>query len=73
MKKLNSLVIGLLGLIVLLCITISCSYTTDTTRDYVYEAYCDSIWENDPGYYLDCLVESDEYQQYIEQHGYWWE
>lgn len=73
MKKLTSLVIGLLGLIVLLCITISCSCTTDNTRDYVYEAYCDSIWENDPDYYLDCLEETDEYQQYIEQHGYWWE
>lgn len=73
MKKLTSLVIGLLGLIVLLCITISCSCTTDTTRDYVYEAYCDSIWENNPDYYLDCLVETNEYQQYIKQHGYWWE
>lgn len=73
MKKLTSLVIGLLGLIVLLCSIISCSCTTDNTRDYTYEAYCDSIWENDPYYYLDCLVETDEYQQYIEQHGHWWE
>ena len=42
-------------------------------RDYVYEAYCDSIWEADPNYYLDVLVESDEYCTYIEEHGQWWE
>lgn len=48
----------------------SCTKTADT-RDYDYEQYCDSIWENNPDYYLDVLVESDEYQNYIEQNGEW--
>lgn len=48
----------------------SCTKTADT-RDYDYEQYCDSIWENNPDYYLDVLIESDEYQNYIEQNGEW--
>lgn len=59
---------------VLLGITVigSCS-CQKSTRDYKYEAYCDSIWETNPDYYLDVLVESDEYQNYIEINGEWWE
>ena len=49
-----------------------CSPTKVDTRDYVYEAYCDSIWEANPDYYLDVLVESDKYQSYVEEHGEWW-
>lgn len=45
----------------------------DDTRDYAYEQYCDSIWSADPDYYLDVLVEGDEYQDYIEAHGQWWD
>lgn len=41
-------------------------------RDYAYEAYCDSIYEADPDYYLDVLAESDEYCNYLEEHGEWW-
>ena len=48
-----------------------CSPTKVDTRDYAYEAYCDSIWENNPDYYLDVIVESDEYQNYIEQNCEW--
>lgn len=44
----------------------------DDTRDYAYEAYCDSIYEADPDYYLDVLAESDEYCNYLEEHGEWW-
>lgn len=44
----------------------------ENTRDYAYEAYCDSIWEADPDHYLDVLVETDEYQSYIEEHQDWW-
>lgn len=44
----------------------------DTTRDYAYEAYCDSIYENDTMYYIDVLTETSEYQEYLEQHGVWW-
>lgn len=42
-------------------------------RDIEYEHYCDSIWITNPDYYLDTLVESDEFQQYIERHGQWWD
>lgn len=50
------------------------SYTikNNNTRDYDYEHYCDSIYEVNPDYYLDVLVETDEYQDYIEKHGEWW-
>lgn len=48
----------------------ACS-TKESTRDYAYEAYCDEIWRTDPDYYLDVLVETDEYQSYIEEHGEW--
>ena len=44
----------------------------DNTRSYEYEAWCDSIWEADPDYYMDVLIESDTYQTYIEEHGEWW-
>lgn len=42
------------------------------TRDYKYEHYCDSIYEVDPDYYFDVLVETDKFQNYIEEHGQWW-
>lgn len=50
----------------------SCSTKVSTTRDLAYEAYCDSIYEADPDYYLDVLCETDEYCIYIEQNGQWW-
>ena len=49
-----------------------CQPTKVAERNYAYEAYCDSIWEANPDYYLDVLVESDEYQNYIELNGQWW-
>lgn len=45
----------------------------DTSRNYQYEHYCDSVYEVDPDYYHDVLVESDSFQNYIEEHGQWWE
>lgn len=42
------------------------------SRDLEYEQYCDSIYISNPNYYYDVLVETDEYQQYIEKHGVWW-
>ena len=42
------------------------------TRDYKYEHYCDSIFDTNPDYYIDVLVETDKYQQYVEEHGEWW-
>lgn len=50
----------------------SCSAKESTTRDYAYEAYCDSIYEADPDYYLDVLSETEEYCSYVEKHGEWW-
>ena len=43
----------------------------DNNRDLAYEAYCDSIWEANPEYYHDVLVETDEYCIYIDEHGEW--
>lgn len=43
-----------------------------TPRDYEYEHYCDSIYHYDNDYYIDVLVETDEYQNYIAEHGEWW-
>lgn len=42
------------------------------TRNYQYEHYCDSIYEVNPDYYFDVLVESDKFQNYIDEHGEWW-
>lgn len=42
-----------------------CEPTKVAKRDLNYEHYLDSIWENDPDYYLDVLVETDEFQEYI--------
>jgi hypothetical protein len=49
------------------------NHSLDTTRDINYEHYCDSIWITNPDYYLDVLVETDEFQSYIEKHGEWWD
>lgn len=46
--------------------------TSNTTRDYQYEHYCDSIYDTNPDYYHDVLVETDSFQNYIEEHGEWW-
>jgi hypothetical protein len=43
----------------------SCSCQKSNTRDLAYEAYCDSIYETNPDYYLDVLCETDEYCTYI--------
>ena len=47
-------------------VTMGCKPTkvANTTRDYAYEAYCDSIYEADPDYYLDVLCETDEFANY---------
>lgn len=44
----------------------------NNTRDYAYEHYCDSIYETNIDYYLDVLVETDEFQSYLDEHGEWW-
>lgn len=44
----------------------------EDTRDYAYEAYCDSVWNANPDYYLDVLMETDKYLSYIDEHPDWW-
>ena len=44
----------------------------NSTRDYKFEHYCDSIYEVNPDYYLDVLIETDKFQKYIDEHGKWW-
>lgn len=66
MKNLFILALAILGIAIA-----GCGPTKVGTRDYDYERYCDSIWENNPDYYLDVLIEGDEYQNYIEQNGEW--
>lgn len=54
-------------------VAMGCEPTTvANNRDYAYENYCDSIWGADPDYYMDVLMETDEYCTYIEEHGQWW-
>ena len=61
----------LIAMVILGIAIAGCQSTKVAERDYANEAYCDSIWEADPDYYLDVLVEGDEYQNYIEQNGEW--
>ena len=61
----------LIAMVILGIAIAGCQSTKVAERDYAYESYCDSIWKADPDYYLDVLVESDEYQNYIEQNGEW--
>lgn len=60
----------------LFCFSINIIYGNNNKineqRDYEYEHYCDSIWENNPDYYFDVIMESYQYEQYIEKHGEWW-
>lgn len=44
----------------------------NSTRDYNYEHYCDSIYKVNPDYYNDVIVESDKFQDYVNNHGEWW-
>lgn len=70
MKHLFIVALAILGIAFAGCQTTKVS---ENTRDYAYEAYCDSIWDADPDYYMDVLIETDEYQTYIEANGHWWE
>lgn len=82
-KKANILTIIFLffvGALIGLSVAIYGNYTdskiytikNNSTRDYKYEHYCDSIYEVNPDYYLDVLVETDKFQNYIDEHGEWW-
>lgn len=86
MKKNIGLIITIIGLTITvianIALVINQCYNNNTdktfivknndTRDYAFEHYCDSIYEVNPDYYLDVLVETDEFQNYIDKHGEWW-
>lgn len=65
--------VGIIALILVVSAFVRCGLNADAHRDYDFEQYCDSIWDNNPEYYNDVLVETDEYQNYIEVNGKWWE
>jgi hypothetical protein len=52
--------------------THACNEKSASPRDYEYERYCDSLYIYDEDYYFDVLEETDEYQDYIKEHGAWW-
>lgn len=65
--------ISLCSLLLVTALFVRCGVNAEAHRDYDYEQYCDSIWTNNPEYYNDVLVETDEYQEYLEVNGKWWE
>lgn len=60
-------------LAILIIFIIGSKQKNNSARDYEYEHYCDSIYEANSDYYLDVLVESEEFQNYLDNHGIWWE
>lgn len=74
--------IGLIlaGIILIIGSIIANNYNDDktfiirnnSTRDYNYEHYCDSIYITNLDYYLDVIQESDKYNNYLDEHGEWW-
>lgn len=78
--KISAIGIVLAGIILTIALIKSYNYNDDktftirnnSTRDYAYEHYCDSIYVTNRDYYLDVIQESDKYNDYIEEHGEWW-
>lgn len=70
MKTLFILILSFITLGTISCIKVSANKAEP--RDVKYESYCDSIWYVDRDYYLDVIVETEEYQDYISKHGEWW-
>lgn len=68
MNNITTIIIAIAAIVVIGCRPTKVA----NNRDYAYEAYCDSIYEANPSYYIDVLCESDEYCTYIEEHGEWW-
>ena len=77
MKRLNKIFGTLIAFcsitVIVLLLNSNCRGNDVPPRDYAFEAYCDSIFYNNREYYEDVLVETDEYQEYLETHGQWWE
>lgn len=70
MKHLFIVALAILGIAFAGC---QSTKVADDSRDTIFEAYCDSVYRVNPDYYLDVLCETDEYCNYIEEHGEWWE
>ena len=69
----QALVLSILGTtICVLCCQPAKTKYPDTTRDYKYEHYCDSIYDVDPDYYHDVLTGTDSFKNYVNEHGEWW-
>lgn len=70
---LGSIIIGLVSIVNNIK-SDSKTYTISnmSTRDYNYEHYCDSMYYVNQDYYFDVIVESNKFNDYIEQHGEWW-
>lgn len=68
----KTIIIAIVVLVATAIIGCEPTKVANTTRDYAYEAYCDSIYDADPDFYLDVLCETDEYCTYIEENGEWW-
>lgn len=74
-QQLALIALAIIGLIAFIEVTFQVpakDIFVDNTRDVEYERYCDSIYFNDVDYYNDVLVETDEYQDYIDEHREWW-
>lgn len=71
--KLALTILAMYGLLIGVCAFASvCKSYNKSNRDLKYEHYCDSIYENNYDEYIDILVETDEFQEYVEKHGEWW-
>lgn len=70
MKHLFIVVLAILGIAFAGC---QSTKVADDSRDTIFEAYCDSVYRVNPDYYLDVLCETDEYCNYIEEYGEWWD
>ena len=70
MKHLFIVALAILGIAFAGC---QSTKVADDSRDTIFEAYCDSVYRVNPDYYLDVLCETDEYCNYIEEHGEWWD
>lgn len=65
--------IGIISLLLVFTTTFNSKAEEQNTRDLSYEQYCDSVWSDNPDYYLDVVCTTDKYQDYIETNGKWWD
>jgi hypothetical protein len=78
--KISAIGIIIAGIVLAVALYTSYHYNDDktftirnnSTCDYTYEHYCDSIYIVNPDYYLDVIQESDKYNEYLDEHGEWW-